>query len=212
MWRHPLTNSELPNNPANNEVQQRRPKQAPEPGVERRGQSAIRHQPPIRRRQPCGHPTHRPGQAAKHHRRARVIQPHPACGHRCADHHQNGLDQPGGNRQRHHIGTGANRRTSDRPDDVRHRARTDGGHAHRIAITERPGNARPDNERQNRAQQQRDHADHPGLLRFGGLHFEGRGDDGKVAQHRAAHQTDPREQCQVRQACLLYTSPSPRDS
>ena len=61
-------------NPANNEVQQRRPKQAPKPGVERRRQRPVRHQPPIRRRQPGGHTADGAGQPAKHHRRARVIQ------------------------------------------------------------------------------------------------------------------------------------------
>ena len=79
MRRRTLENSEdLSHNPPNNEVQQRRPQQAPKPGVKGRRQRAIRHQPPIRRRQPRRHTAHRAGQAAEDHRRTRVVQAHPA--------------------------------------------------------------------------------------------------------------------------------------
>lgn len=199
--RHPKQ-CRLTDNSANNEVEQRRPQQAPKPGMEGRRQRAIRHQPPIRRRQACRHAAHRTGQTTEHHGRAWVIQAHPASRHGSADHDDDRLDQAGRNGQRHHIRRGANRRTSHRPDNVGHRARADGGHADRIAIPEHPGNACADDERQDRAQQQRDGPDHPGLFRFGGLHLERRGDDGEVPQHGAAHQANAGKQRQVRQAFL----------
>ena len=158
---------------------------------------AVRNETAVGRGEPGRNAADRAREAAEDHGGARSLQVHELRQHRGGDHHQDGFEDPDGDAQRDDFGAGADGRTGDRSDDIGDRAGTDRGQADGVAIAEGIRDADSDDERQESTDEKGDRADPAGTLSFCGLDFEGRGDDGEIAQHISAHERKSAEVSQV---------------
>lgn len=191
-----------PNQAAHAEIQQRRPQQATDGGVERRGQATVGHQLRVGGGEAAGDAAGGAHETTEDHRRTWIVQADVGRDERRQDHHQDRLHQPGGDAQRHHLGAGPQGGAGHRSDDVGDRAGADGGQADRIGVAERHGHRDPGDERRTDSEEQRHHPGNPCPTQFLDIHPEGRGDDGEVAQHGAAQQADTGHQGHVHQSFL----------
>ena len=95
-----------PNQAAHAEIQQRRPQQATDGGIERRGQATVGHQLRVGGGEAAGDAAGGAHETTEDHRRTWIVQADVGRDERRQDHHQDRLHQPGGDAQRHHLGTG----------------------------------------------------------------------------------------------------------
>ena len=170
--------------------------------MEGSGESPIRNQLRVRRRQSARDAADRAHEPAESHRGTGVVEPDHARHERRAYHHHDGLQDAGRNRHGHDGRIRPERCASHGTHDVGDRARADRRHADGIGISEGQRDDDADDERQDRAEAERQDSEQPGFARLHDIDLEGCRHDREVAQHRATHQTDSGKDGNVSQTFL----------